>query len=293
MFFHLFCYLTDTHVLRTEDILNIIETQGDSIALILLPGIQFYTGQLFDIETITAEGHKKGIVVGWDLAHAVGNVPLQLHHWQVDFAAWCSYKYLNAGPGSIGGLFLHEQHHTGGRKKLHGWWGQHADTRFKMLPTHTELPGAQSYMLSNPAVLPTVCLLGSLEVHHNIGEWEKREKSVMLTQYLELLLRKRFHVNETTNPNHVSQTNQSYDFTILTPSLPYRGCQLSLHFSFPVHSLCTELLESGVNCDERRPNVIRCSPTPLYNTFTDVYRFVEILSQLMKSRDRTTGERTQ
>ncbi len=207
-------------VIRTEDILSIIEKEGDSIALIWLGGVQYYTGQLFDMKTIAKKGHEKGITVGFDLAHAVGNVPLHLHEWNVDFATWCTYKYLNSGPGAIGGAFIHERHH--GEKtdlqRLNGWWGQTVDTKINMHTNH-HIPkkGAQAWRLSNPPVLPTICLEASLEIYASAGGMNNlRKKSLSLTGYLEALLSKYC----------------PKDVHIITPKDPkQRGCQLSLGFN--------------------------------------------------------------
>lgn len=279
-----------------------------------------------EIEKITAAGHKAGCYVGWDLAHAgknknereeremqthhsnmifttliiffcslfsaVGNIPLSLHAWQVDFAAWCSYKYLNAGPGSIGGIFVHQRHHhdqeegekeeeegkRGERKKqLCGWWGQDASVRFQMRPTHTPKPGAQSYMLSNPAVLPTVCLQASLEVFREANMKKLRAKSMLLTGWLELLIHKFLPLTDKASPS------SPLTCTILTPTNPtHRGAQLSLLFSSPVQHINHLLTEKGIVTDVRRPNVLRISPAPLYNNFMDVWKVVKELKEIME-----------
>ena len=280
--------------LRTDDIVDAIKSLGSSLALVLLPGIQFYTGQFFDISTITAAGHSVGAYVGWDLAHAVGNVPLQLHAWNVDFACWCSYKYLNSGPGSIAGAFLHERHFHTEFLKLRGWWGQLPDQRFQMKSVHVEKPGAQSYMLSNPPVLPTVCMQASLEVHNAAGQQRMRMKSFALTGYLEYLLKT--VVGVTTGATPLSESHPSTaNFTpsspsapitvrLLTPTTPSaRGCQLSLLFSVHVKPIHFHLSLHGIVTDVRQPNVIRVSPTPLYNTFNDVYQFVQQLKKTLQT----------
>lgn len=252
--------------LRTEDIVTAINEAGDELALVLLPGIQFYTGQLFDMATITAAGHAVGAFVGWDLAHAAGNVILKLHDWDVDFATWCSYKYLNSGPGAISGLFVHSRLHGHKFPRLSGWWGQTPAVRFKMQSTHVPFEGAQSYQLSNPPVLPTVCLLASLELYSEAGGLEKlRAKSLMLTGYLQVLL---------------EPIMAKYNITVLTPStLDDRGCQLSLFFPIPIRGLLKRLEKIGVICDGREPNVVRVAPAPLYNSFSDVARFVKHLDE--------------
>lgn len=203
------------HHIRTEDILSAINTHSDSLALVFFSGVHFYTGQAFDLKTIVAEGHKCGAVVGFDLAHAVGNILLQLHEWNVDFAAWCSYKYMNSGPGSIAGIFVHENH-ASKKPALAGWWGQEPSVRFKMLGSHEPKLGAQGYQLSNPASLPSVCLEASLDLFHRAGMINLRRKSELLTGYLEHLLAPLSTID------------------IITPKeASMRGCQLV--FSF-IHS---------------------------------------------------------
>lgn len=266
--------------IRTEDIIDTIKQHGSTIALILLPGVQYYTGQLFDMEAITKAGHQQGCYVGFDLAHAVGNVPLHLHDWQVDFACWCSYKYLNAGPGSIAGIFVHERH---GRKdsrdfpRFCGWWGQTIKDRFTMSCDWVGLPGAQGFQLSNPAVLPTICLLGSLQVFEQATMPRLRAKSLKLTSYLEEQLRQHIGIKHQPLLSHESE---SAPITILTPaSHQERGCQLSLYFNHPVNELFAMLQSHGVICDVRKPNVLRITPTHLYNTYHDVWRFVQVLRE--------------
>lgn len=222
------------------------------------------------MEKITAKAHEKGCMVGWDLAHAVGNVPLYLHDWGVDFACWCSYKYLNSGPGAIAGFFVHEKHaYDFNRPRLSGWWG--AEDRFAMLEDFQPRPGAQGYQLSNPSVFATIPLLSSLVVFEKTSMEELRRKSVLLTGYLEVLLKQFFP------PPAVS---------IITPSDPsQRGCQLSLLFggkNESVKEIFEALLNAGVVCDKREPNVIRIAPVPLYNGFMDVWRFIEILKSVVK-----------
>ncbi len=254
------------HYLRTEDILDVIEREGDSIALILLSGVQYYTGQFFEIEKITRAGHDKGCMVGWDLAHAVGNVVLKLHDWDVDWACWCSYKYLNSGPGSIAGVFVHEKHaHNKDLPRLAGWWGHSLRTRFDMSHPFDPEPGAFGFRLSNPPVLQCAALLASLEIFEEAGGMERlRRKSLLLTAYLEVLL---------------EQLVGEY-ITILTPKdVSQRGCQLSIKFSVGVDKVHEELMKKGVICDVRKPDVIRIAPTPLYNSFSEVRQFVDLLRE--------------
>lgn len=262
----------------TQSILLTIDQYKDEIALVCLPGIQFYTGQLFDIEAITNHAQSHGIVVCWDLAHAVGNVPLHLHDWKVDFAVWCSYKYLNAGPGAIGGIFVHENHTRHNSKsaytpRLAGWWGNNPADRFKMLEVFDPIDSALSYRQSNPSVLDCVALHSSLLVLQLAGGLEPlRKQSLALTGYLESCLKKsRFYLAK-------SASASTFGFKILTPDTPAeRGCQISVLFQpHPVSSenvmeLVNQYLHAhGIICDERRPDVIRLAPVPLYNTLDEV-----------------------
>ncbi len=276
---------TEYPVLNTDYIISFIEKHGDSISLIILSGVQYYTGQFFDIAAITAAGHRKQCVVGWDLAHAVGNVPLSLHDWNVDFACWCSYKYLNSGPGNIGGCFVHTRHNTANPPvtRLAGWWGHELSTRFMMNEkTFSPIPSAHGFRLSNPPVLCVATLLASLEVFARAGGViSLRVKSELLTAYLFQLLTEQLHF---VSPHSASQFNRS-QLTILTPSdYLQRGCQLSLMFppEIDVVHLDRVLVEKyGVVCDVRKPNVLRISPTPLYNSFTDVFQCVQILKEIL------------
>jgi kynureninase len=243
-----------------------LERDGDSIALVVLPGVQYYTGEAFDIEAITRLAHGKGCVVGFDMAHAVGNLVLRLHDWDVDFAVWCTYKYLNSGPGSVGGCFVHERH---GRRqdlpRLAGWWGHDKESRFRMEPGFRPIPGAEGWQLSNPPILSLAAIRASLDVFREAGGMEPlREKSLRLTGYLEWLLQR--------------ETGNAVE--ILTPSDPRRrGCQLSLQVksSASGRTVFERLEASGVTCDWREPDVIRVAPVPLYNRYEEVHRFVEIL----------------
>ena len=251
--------------LRTEDIEDVLEADGEEIALVLLGGVNYYTGQAFDLERITRAAQAQGCTVGFDLAHAAGNLPLKLHEWNVDFAVWCSYKYLNAGPGSIAGCFVHERYaHRPDLPRFAGWWGQNTHIRFSMSPLFDPIPGAEGWQLSNPPILPLAALRASMAIFEEAGMEALREKSVRLTGYLEFLLR-----------HHAEKR-----FAIITPSDPQqRGCQLSLLVKERGKALLEHLTRHGVVCDWREPNVIRLAPVPLYNSFTDVWRFVEILRQ--------------
>ena len=254
------------------DIARVLEREGASIALVLLPGVQYYTGQAFDIATITRLGHAQGCAVGFDLAHAAGNLVLRLHDWNVDFAVWCTYKYLNSGPGSVGGCFVHERHGYGsaqGLPRLAGWWGHDKTSRFRMEPGFRAIPGAEGWQLSNPPILSLAAIRASLDVFMEAGGMEPlREKSLRLTGYLEWLL----------------QTEIGGAVEILTPAEPIqRGCQLSLRVksSGSGRTVFEKLEASGVTCDWREPDVIRVAPVPLYNRYEEVHRFVEILGKAL------------
>jgi kynureninase len=258
-------------LLRTDDIEELIEREGHSVALVLLPGLQYYSGQIVDIARITKAAHAKGCVVGVDLAHAAGNIPLALHDWNIDFAAWCSYKYLNAGPGSVAGCFVHERHL--GRDdvpRFAGWWGHDKATRFQMGPEFHAIDTAEAWQVSNPPILSLAAVLGSLEVFKDAGMMKPlRDKSVQLTGYLESLLAERL------GPRKVES---------ITPADPnQRGAQLSLRVIGRDGRQVHDALErANVVCDWREPDVIRVAPTPLYNRFEDCWRFVDILAGILK-----------
>ncbi len=256
-------------VIRTEDIEDLLEREGKRIALVFLGGVNYLTGQAFDMERITAAGHRQGCVVGFDLAHAMGNLALSLHDWNVDFAVWCSYKYLNGGPGCVGGCFVHDRH---GRRnnlpRFAGWWGHDKFTRFRMPSAFEAIPGAEGWQLSNPPILPLAALRASLEVFDEAGMDRLREKSKRLTGYLEHLLRTRF----------------ADELSVISPSDPERrGCQLSLRTGPKGLRVHEHLSEHGIWCDWREPDVIRVAPVPLYNRFADVHRFVEVMAEEMES----------
>jgi kynureninase len=250
-----------------EDLVQLIEHQGPAIALILLPGVQYYTGQVLDIAEITRLGHAKGCVVGFDLAHAAGNIPLRLHEWGCDFACWCTYKYLNSGPGAVAGCFVHERHvERAELPRFAGWWGHDKATRFQMGPEFKPIASAEGWQISNPPILSLAAIRASLEVFREAGGMEPlRKKSIGLTGYLEFLL----------------QALLADRIAIITPRDPaQRGCQLSLKVKtrqIEGRILFERLAAAGVSCDWREPDVIRVAPVPLYNRFEDVYRFVEIL----------------
>jgi len=254
----------DEFTVRTEDIVDLIEKHGDQLAVAMVPGVNFFTGQLFDIPTITKAAQKHGITIGFDLAHAVGNVPLAMHDWNVDFAVWCSYKYLNAGPGAVAGAYLHERHATNTQlPRFAGWFGNDPNTRFQMEKEFVPVASADAWQVSNPPIFSMAPLRASYSIFDEAGGMEPlRAKSIKLTGYLEFLL------NET----------GSKCYSIITPrGANARGCQLSILAQEHPKELFKELQTAGVKCDFREPNVIRVAPTPLYNTFHEVWRFAEIL----------------
>jgi len=246
---------------RDEDIEALIQQQGDELALIMLGGVNYVTGQLFDMASITKLGHKFGCIVGFDLAHAAGNVPLRLHDWGPDFAVWCSYKYLNGGPGCVGGCFVHERHSkTWEIPRFAGWWGHDEKTRFQMGPDFHPMEGAEGWQLSNPPIVALAVLRSSMELFAQAGMEKLRSKSESLTAYLEYLLGQ----------------IESDRFSVITPKDPKRrGAQLSIRLPHAGRKLCDRLVADGVIGDWREPDTFRVAPVPLYNSYVDVYRFVE------------------
>ncbi|XP_005876701.1 PREDICTED: kynureninase [Myotis brandtii] len=265
--------------LRTEDILEVIEKEGDSIAVILFSGVHYYTGQHFNMPAITKAGQAKGCFVGFDLAHAVGNVELHLHDWGVDFACWCSYKYLNSGAGGLAGAFVHEKHAHTIKPALVGWFGHELSTRFKMDNKLQLIPGANGFRISNPPMLLVCPLHASLEIFKKATMKALRRKSVLLTGYLEYLI-KHYYGKE-------KAETKTPSVNVITPSrIEERGCQLTLTFSVPIKSIYQELEKRGVVCDKREPNGIRVAPVPLYNSFHDVYKFINLLSSALEASER-------
>lgn len=256
------------YALHEEDIFSAIEKNKDSLALVMIGGVNFFTGQVFDMKAITEAGHKAGAIVGWDLAHAAGNLKLQLHDWNVDFAAWCSYKYLNSGPGSVAGAFVHEKHLSNVDLPLFaGWWGHDKQTRFLMDKTFIPMQTAERWQLSNASVFSMAACRASLDIFDEVGMDALVQKSAKLVAYLEFVIEE---INkEKNNCLH-----------IITPKEP-RGCQLSIVANGYGKPLYTKLIESGVIPDWREPNVIRCAPVPLYNSFEDIHRFSQILKALL------------
>ncbi|RHZ88499.1 hypothetical protein Glove_22g197 [Diversispora epigaea] len=254
---------------RLEDILNVIEKEGNKIALVLFSGVHYYSGQFYKIKKITTAAKAKGCVVGFDLSHAAGNVVLKLHKWKVDFATWCTYKYLNSGPGGIAGIFIHEKHANDfNRPRFAGWWGSDRKSRFQMDKPFQPVPGAKGFQVSNPSVLNTVSLLASLEIFDKTSMVQLRSKSILLTGYLEYLLDRQLN---------------SLGYKIITPRDPHqRGCQLSLLIDEnKFEQVSKGLMSYGIVVDVRNPDVIRVAPNPMYNTFSEVFRFVKALKIIM------------
>lgn len=252
-------------VVRMEDIEGAIAASGDTIALVMLAGVNFFTGQVIDMPRITAAAKSRGCVMGLDLAHAAGNVPLALHDWGVDFAVWCSYKYLNSGPGSVGGCFIHETHaRNTALPRFGGWWGNDPDTRFLMhlQPEFVPRGDVDAWQLSNPPILALAPVRASLELFHRVGIGALREKSIQLTGYAQFLI-------DQLSPER---------FEVITPrDTGARGCQLSILVHDRPRELHEQLKTDGVVCDFREPNVVRVAPVPLYNSFHDIWRFAQIL----------------
>lgn len=259
------------HLLRLEDVLRAIKEAGEELATVMIGGVNYYTGQLHDMKAITAAAHQVGAMCGFDLAHAMGNVPLDLHHWGVDFACWCSYKYLNSGPGAVSGVFIHERHvrdaHGQGTatRRLEGWWGHDAESRFKMDPEFVPMPSAEAWQMSNAPVLNMAVHKVALDLFLEAGMDALVERAQRLTAYLETLV------------GHVAERTGAH-LEILTPTKPHeRGCQLSVVAHGYGRSLFDHLMAHGVIVDWREPAVIRMAPVPLYNSFEDLAKFGLVL----------------
>ena len=252
--------------IRTEDIEGLLAEEGESIALIMLGGVNYYTGQYFDLAHIADIGHQHGCTVGYDLAHGAGNIQPNLHAIEADFAVWCTYKYLNAGPGNLGGCFVHERHaQRRDLPRFTGWWGHRPNTRFQMRDAFDPMPGAEGWQLSNPPIIPLAAMRASLAIFEEVGMDALRAKSLKLTAYMEALL-------EQLGKDKVK---------VITPSEPEaRGCQLSIQVKDADKGLFERLSAKGVIADWREPDVIRVAPAPLYNTFSEVKQFVELLKSV-------------
>jgi kynureninase len=260
--------------IRLEDVLAKIEEVGSELALVLIGGVNYYTGQVFDMKTITAAGQKQGAYVGWDLAHAAGNIKLDLHDWNVDFAAWCSYKYMNSGPGNASGFFVHEKHHNDKElKRFAGWYGHNKERRFKMEPDFDPVNGADGWQISNLPILSLAPYLASVEMFAEVGMDKLITKRNLITAYLEFVL------------HEIDNELDGAEFEILTPSnQDERGCQLSVYLHGQGRELFERLMKNGVITDWREPNVIRLAPAPFYCSFEDMYDFGQILKDLILNK---------
>lgn len=260
--------------IRLEDVLAKIDEVGNELALVLIGGVNYYTGQVFDMKTITAAGQKHGAYVGWDLAHAAGNIKLDLHDWNVDFAAWCSYKYMNSGPGNASGFFVHEKHHNDKElKRFAGWYGHNKERRFKMEPDFDPVHGADGWQISNLPILSLAPYLASVEMFAEVGMDKLITKRNLITSYLEFIL------------HEIDKELEGADFEILTPSnQEERGCQLSVYLHGQGRELFERLMKNGVITDWREPNVIRLAPAPFYCSFEDMYEFGQILKELISNK---------
>lgn len=261
------------HTIREEDFLEVIEREGDSIAMMMVGGVNYYTGQVFDMASLTKAAQDRGIVVGWDLAHGAGNIELKLHDWGVDFAAWCSYKYMNAGPGSIAGIFIHEKHH--GQvdiPRFEGWWGHDKSSRFTMPDQFVPIPTAEAWQLSNVPVLAMAAHRASLDLFDEIPLEDLRARGRKLSNYLREVLQE-------------VATLTGRDIEIITPAEEHRsGCQVSVLFPGLGKDLFDKLIDRGVIADWRYPHVIRMAPVPMYNSFEDIYRFGETLLAVLNEK---------
>lgn len=259
------------HNIRIEDILAKIEEVGDELALVLIGGVNYYTGQVFDMKTITEAGHKQGAYVGWDLAHAAGNIELHLNEWKVDFAAWCSYKYMNSGPGNASGCFVHEMHHNDSElPRFAGWWGHNKERRFKMEPKFDPVRGAEGWQISNLPILSLAPYLASVDMFAEVGMSKLITKRNLITSYLEFIL------------HEIANEIEGANFEIITPSnQEERGCQLSVYLHGQGRELFERLMKNGVITDWREPNVIRLAPAPFYCSFEDMYAFGQLLKKLI------------
>lgn len=256
------------HYLRTEDITSAIKRHADELSLVIFGGVQYYSGQFFDFKTITTAAHDAGAYAGFDLAHAIGNVPLNLHEDGVDFAVWCGYKYLNSGPGGMAGAFIHSRHANSKLPRLAGWWGHQEKVRFQMKKGFDPIPGADGWQVSNFPVFSGAAHLASLDIFERATMPALRRKSLLLTGFLAYLL-------------HESDSEGKF-FTIITPADPTaRGCQLSILMKKDGKKVFKRLEKEGVITDWREPDVIRVAPVPLYNTFEEVYQFSEIFNHAL------------
>jgi kynureninase len=261
------------HHLRTQDVLAYFRESGEAVAVSLLGGVNYRTGAVLDMAAITRAAREAGCVAGWDLAHAVGNVPLRLHEWGADFAVWCTYKYLNGGPGSVGGAFVHDRHAGDpGLVRLGGWWGNDSGSRFEMRARFDPGYGAAGWQISNPPLLAMAPLLASLALFDEIGLDPLRGRSRRLSEYLDEVL------------DEVLADQHAAELTILTPrEHAARGCQVSIRIPGRASAVCEQLLQRGVVCDHRGDSVLRVAPVPLYSTYTDIVRLGAALLEVVRA----------
>jgi kynureninase len=264
------------HTLHIDDIEEAIQTHAEELALVMIGGVNYITGQCFDMGRIAAAAHRAGAIAGFDLAHAAGNVPLQLHDWGVDFACWCTYKYLNSGPGSVGGAFVHERHHERDLARFAGWWGYDKESRFRMEPGFKPIPTAEGWQMSNAPVFNMAAHLASLDLFEQAGMDRLRAKSIELTGFAEFLIQE---INR-----ELKERGDHRLLEIITPENPEeRGAQLSMVAHGRGKDLFTGMLENGIIADWREPNVIRIAPAPMYNSFLDVYGLYETMRNMLVS----------
>ena len=261
----------DEQTIRHGDIINAIQEYGDSLALVLIGGVNYYTGQVFDMKDITKAAHEAGAIAGFDLAHAAGNIELQLHDWDVDFACWCTYKYLNSGPGAVGGAFIHERHTTNTAiNRFAGWWGHKKETRFKMEPGFQPIPTAEGWQLSNAPVFSMAVHKAAIELFEEAGMEKLFKKGKQLSAYLIFLLK------------DLAAKFPAHGIYVITPENENeRGCQVSFIIKKDGKSVFNQLVQQGVSAGWREPEVIRVAPVPLYNTFEEVWQFSEMISKIL------------
>lgn len=260
--------------IRTEDILEVVDAHADQLALLFFGGVNYFTGQVFDMPTLTRAAHAVGAVAGFDLAHAAGNVPLALHDWDVDFAAWCSYKYLNSSPGNVGAIFVHERHGSNpDLPRFGGWWGHDKSTRFQMKSGFRPMQGAEGWQLSNVPVLGMSAMKASIDIFAEVGMRALREKSEKLTGYLEYTI------------DLLAEEFPDASISIITPrDSKQRGCQVSINIAGRERQLFDDMIAEGLIADFREPCIIRIAPVPLYNSFEDVYTFGKVMRRLLAER---------
>ena len=258
------------HAIRNEDILEAIEQHSDTVALVIFSGVNYYTGQVFNMKSITESAHQVGAFAGFDLAHAAGNVELKLHDWNADFACWCSYKYLNSGPGGVSGVYISERHFNADLPRFEGWWGTNKQTRFKMEPVFEPIPTAEGWQLSNAPILSMAAHKASVDLFEEAGFYNLISKGQQLSDYLMFVL------------DDINASQQHPVIEIITPRSPEeKGCQVSILMLHRGKEIFDQLLKEGVIADWREPNVIRVAPVPLYNTFEDIWRFGDIIKSIL------------